>query len=46
MSSFKEWIGAQELRGVSMGLDEALARTTKALKDARGEGEAEAGAVG
>ena len=72
MSSFKEWIGAQELRGVSMGLDdpslddrtaalsrrgeallaesheldEALARTTNALKDARGEGEAEAGAVG
>jgi len=22
MSSFKEWIGAQELRGVSMGLDD------------------------
>ncbi len=71
MSSFSEWIGAQDLRGTSMGLDdpslddrtaalsrrgeallaesheldEALARTTKALKDARGEGEAESGAV-
>jgi len=71
MSSFSEWIGGQDLRGASMGLDdpslddrtaalsrrgeallaesheldEALARTTKALKDARGEGEAESGAV-
>lgn len=71
MSSFSEWIGAQDLRGASMGLDdpslddrtaalqrraeelvtrsekldEALAATRKALADARGVGESEAGAV-
>ena len=36
----------EALLAESHELDEALARTTKALKDARGEGEAEAGAVG
>lgn len=71
MSSFSDWIGAQDLRDASMGLDDpALADRTAALEsrhdvlvaeserldrtlaglkaalaDARGEGEAESGAV-
>jgi DNA-binding protein YbaB len=71
MSSFSDWIGAQDLRDASMGLDdpaladrtaalesrndvllaqsERLDRTLEdlktALKETRGEGEAEAGAV-
>lgn len=71
MSSYSDWIGAQDLRDASMGLadpaledrtaalaarkdvllaeserlDEMLAELTKALKDTRGEGESESGAV-
>lgn len=71
MSSFSDWIGAQDLRDASMGLDDpaladrtaalesrndvllaeserldkTLAELKTALKETRGEGEAEAGAV-
>lgn len=71
MSSFSDWIGAQDLRDASMGLDDpsladrtaaltsrndvllaeserldrTLAELKTALKETRGEGEAESGAV-